>query len=74
MEDAYSWTPRGAMRQTSRTSRHPEGLGVYAEQTEEAAHKDFLKTWKRLKVRKTHCAHAERLKRAVVYYCSKQFI
>ena len=52
--------------------KHPTGLGVYAEQTGEAAHKDFLKTWKRFKVRESHRTHAEKLKRAVVHYSSKR--
>ena len=52
--------------------KHPTGLGVYAEQTGEAAHKDFLKTWKRFKVRESHSTHAARLKAAVVRYSSKR--
>ena len=52
--------------------KHPTGLGNYAAQTGEAAHKDYLKTWKRFKVRESHRNHAERLKRAVVFYCSKR--
>ena len=39
--------------------KHPTLLGVYAEQTGEAAHKDFLKTWKRFKVRESHPTHAD---------------
>ena len=52
--------------------KHPTGLGVYAEQTGEAAHKDFLRTWKRFKVRESHPTHAARLREAVVRYSSKR--
>ena len=53
-------------------NKHPTGLGEYAEQTGEAAHKDFLKTWKRFKVRESHRTHAARLREAVVRYSSKR--
>ena len=51
--------------------RHPVGLGVYAEQTSEAAHKDFKKTLKRFAVAETNAVHASKLLKASVDWSSK---
>ena len=51
---------------------HPVGLGLYAEQTCEGVHSDFLKTQKRFLVDESHPDHAKRLRRAVVDYSSKR--
>ena len=48
----------------------PHWAGSVREQTGEAAHKDFLRTWKRFKVRESHATHAARLREAVVRYSS----
>ena len=50
----------------------PHWAGSVREQTGEAAHKDFLRTWKRFKVRESHPTHAARLREAVVRYSSKR--
>ena len=46
--------------------RHPVGLGVFAEQTSEAAHKDFEKTRKRFAVSESNSTHGAKLLRATV--------
>ena len=50
--------------------RHPVGLGVFAEQTSEAAHKDFEKTRKRFAVSESNSTHGAKLLRATVDHSS----
>ena len=57
---------------SQRLDEHPVGLGVFAEQTSESVHADFLKTQKRFLVDETHPDHAKKLRRAVVEYSSKR--
>ena len=46
-------------------------LGVYCEQTGEAIHHEFKKTWNRCKRRVNHIDYAKRLKPSVVEFASK---
>jgi hypothetical protein len=48
------------------------GMSRFAEQTLEATHSDYKKTWKRFKVSETHRDHAKRLKTSVVEYSSRR--
>ena len=51
--------------------KHPTGLGLYAEQTCEASHRDFIRTEKRFLVAESHPDHGKRMKRALVEYSSR---
>ena len=50
------------------------GMSIYSEQTVEACHSDFKKTFKRFKVKESHKNHGNRLKRAVVEYNSRRLL
>ena len=52
--------------------RHKSGMAKYAEQTAEAIHCDFDKTYKRFKRDESHHDHGKNLKRSTVEYSSRR--
>ena len=52
--------------------QHPTGLGLYCEQTCEATHDDFRKSYKRFKVSENHPSHGEKLCRSAAEYSSRR--
>ena len=52
--------------------KHSEGMAKYAEQTAEAIHCDFSKTYKRFKRDESHPEHGKRLLRSAVEYSSRR--
>ena len=53
-------------------AQHPQGLGIYCEQTCEATHDDFRKTYKHFKVAEAHPDHSARLLRSAIEYSSRR--
>ena len=52
--------------------QHTEGMQRFCEQTTEAVHCDFSKTYKRFKRDESHPEHGKNLRRSVVEYSSRR--
>ena len=52
--------------------KHTRGMALYAEQTAEAVHADFEKTYKRFRRDESHPDHGKNLRRSAVEYSSRR--